>query len=39
MSRARTRSDLITHEDCNGKRLEREMEWEVSGESDLEMLW
>ena len=38
MSRARTRLHVIIHEDCDGKRREREVEWEARGESDVEMV-
>ena len=38
MSRARTRLRVIIHEDCDGKRQERGVEWEARGESDVEML-
>ena len=38
MSRARTRLHVIIQEDCDGKRREREVEWEASGEGDVEML-
>ena len=31
MSRARTRLCVIIHEDCDGKRREREVEWGASG--------
>ena len=33
MSRARTRLHVIIHEDCDGKRREREVEWEAVGDS------
>ena len=38
MSRARTRLHVIIHEDCDGKRREREVEWEARGEGDVEMV-
>ena len=38
MSRARTRLHVLIHEDCDGKRREREEEWEARGESDVEMV-
>jgi hypothetical protein len=38
MSRARTRLHVIIHEDCDGKRREREVEWEAKGEGDVEMV-
>ena len=38
MSRARTRLHVLIHEDCDGKRREREVEWEARGEGDVEML-
>ena len=31
MSRARTRSHVLIHEDCDAKRQEREVEWEARG--------
>ncbi|MBT8468170.1 MAG: pentapeptide repeat-containing protein, partial [Deltaproteobacteria bacterium] len=36
MSRARTRLHVIIHEDCDGKRREREVEWEAPGEGACE---
>jgi hypothetical protein len=33
MSRARTRLHVIIHEDCDGKRREREVEWEARGDN------
>jgi hypothetical protein len=38
MSRARTRLHVIIQEDCDGKRREREVEWEARVEGDVEML-
>ena len=38
ISRARTRLRVIIHEDCDGKRPEREVGWVARGESDVEML-
>ena len=38
MSRARTRLHVIIHEDCDGKRREREVEWEARGKSNVEMV-
>ena len=38
MSRARTRLHVVIHEDCDGKRREREVEWEARGEGDVEMV-
>ena len=38
MSRARTRLHVIIHEDCDGKRREREEEWRGRVDSDVEML-
>jgi len=37
MSRARARRHVIIHEDRDGKRPEREVEWEARGEGDVEM--
>ena len=38
MSRARTRLHVVIHEDCDGKRREREVEWRGRVDSDVEML-
>jgi len=38
MSRARTRLQVIIHEDCDGRRREGEVEWEARGEGDVEMV-
>ena len=38
MSRARTRLHVIIHDDCDGKRREREVEWEARGEGDVGMV-
>lgn len=36
MSRARTQLRVITHQDCDGKRRERKVEWEARGKGDVE---
>jgi len=38
MSRATTRLHVVIHEDCDGKRREREVELEARAVSDVEML-
>ena len=38
MSRARTRLQVVIHEDCDTKRREREEEWRGRVDSDVEML-
>ena len=38
MSRARTRLHVVIQDDCDGKRREREVEWEARGDIDVEML-
>ncbi len=39
MSRARTRLHVITYEECDERRRERESQWRQRGESDVEMVF